>query len=210
MCNYNNARGRKFKICLIISLILHILILRINFKYDNKINCKVADPKIEFKLKALDIKEMRNYQKSAPASVSSKEIKQPTKESPSEIILDEIKHKIKLPDFSKQIKEKRVYQFYSYQELPELIGGIESLRRKIPYPKGALNAGIEDRLKILILLDANGKIKDLFIIEKCKHPGMGFEAVVINALMNSKWRPARQRGKAVKVQIAMPFKFEIR
>jgi len=50
--------------------------------------------------------------------------------------------------------------FTVVDEMPEMIGGMESLYGEIKYPRAAVQAGIEGRVFIQFVVDKNGNVRD--------------------------------------------------
>lgn len=84
--------------------------------------------------------------------------------------------------------------FFAWEEAPEL-------RRivKPEYPEIARKAGVEGKVILTIIVDEQGNVvqADVMIAEP---PGI-FEQAAIDAVMQYKFKPARQRDKAIKVQM---------
>ncbi|OGU59212.1 MAG: energy transducer TonB [Ignavibacteria bacterium RBG_13_36_8] len=97
--------------------------------------------------------------------------------------------------------------FVAVEELPELIGGLPALEQSIQYPDIALRAGIQGRVYLRAFVDERGDVKK---VEVLKGIGAGCDEAAVQALMKAKFKPGRQRGKPVKVQISLPVNFKIR
>lgn len=97
---------------------------------------------------------------------------------------------------------------YSEQvdEMPSPIGGIKAIQEKIVYPETAKKEGIEGRVYIKAFINENG---DVVSAEVIKGIGGGCDQEAINAVVNTKFKPARQNGKLVKVQVSIPILFKL-
>jgi protein TonB len=100
------------------------------------------------------------------------------------------------------------YVFIPYDEAPTPIGGYESIRKNLKYPEIARKAGLQGLVVVGVLIDEQGNSLKTQVL---KDSGMnvGFEESAQAAVMTMKWRPARQRDKAVKVWVSIPVRFSL-
>lgn len=97
--------------------------------------------------------------------------------------------------------------FVVVEDQPELIGGLAELQSRIEYPRVAQKAGIEGRVFVQFVVDENGDVINPTVI-RGRHPLLDAEA--LRVIKTAKFEPGRQRGKAVKVQMAMPISFVLK
>lgn len=98
-------------------------------------------------------------------------------------------------------------EFSIYAEvMPEIVGGLNSLQEKITYPEIAKRAGIEGKVYVLTFIDENGDVAAAKVI---KGIGAGCDEEALNAVKNTKFTPARDKGKNVKVQVSVPIYFKL-
>ena len=95
--------------------------------------------------------------------------------------------------------------FLAVEEMPELIGGIKGLLSKIKYPELAKRQGVEGKVLVQAIVDETGKVISANTI---KGIGAGCDEVALDAVLNSKFNPGKQRGKNVKVQMTIPIVFK--
>jgi len=95
--------------------------------------------------------------------------------------------------------------FLAVEEMPELIGGIKGLLSKIKYPELAKRQGVEGKVLVQAIIDETGKVISANTI---KGIGAGCDEVALDAVLNSKFNPGKQRGKNVKVQMTIPIVFK--
>ncbi len=106
-------------------------------------------------------------------------------------------------------EEKKVEEptfFVAVEEMPEPIGGLKSIQSKITYPDLAKKAGIEGKVFILAYVDESGKVIKAEIV---KGIGLGCDEAALNAVLATKFKPGKQRGKPIKVQITIPITFKL-
>jgi len=94
--------------------------------------------------------------------------------------------------------------FVVVEDAPELIGGLGALQQKIEYPAMASKAGIEGRVIVQFIIDENGDVTSPTVV-RGRHPLLDEEA--LRVIRTAKFTPGRQRGQAVKVQMALPISF---
>ena len=97
------------------------------------------------------------------------------------------------------------------EEMPEFPGGMDAvlqyLADNIKYPSIAMNAGVQGRLITQFTIATDGSISDAKVVHKVD-PFLDKEALrVINAM--PKWKPGKQGGKVVPIQISVPVEFRI-
>ncbi len=102
--------------------------------------------------------------------------------------------------------QKNEEYFVAADEMPYPIGGIKAIQEKIVYPETAKKEGIEGRVYIKAFINENG---DVVSAEVIKGIGAGCDQEAINAVKSTKFKPARQRGEAVKVQVSIPILFKL-
>ena len=116
--------------------------------------------------------------------------------------------KIVYDDYSPQKdesnKEEEVY-FVAVEEQPEPIGGIQGIQSRIVYPEIAKRAGVQGRVFVKAFIDENG---DVAKVELMKGIGAGCDEAAMDAVKKTKFKPGKQGGKPVKVQLAIPLVFK--
>jgi len=104
-------------------------------------------------------------------------------------------------------KEEAPKYFVAVEEMPEPIGGIQAIQSKIVYPEIARRAGVEGKVYVLAFVDENGTVTNAQII---KGIGAGCDEAALNAVKQTKFKPGKQRGVPVKVQVSIPIVFKLR
>ena len=89
---------------------------------------------------------------------------------------------------------------------PVLVGGLEGLRDRLEYPDIARNGGIDGRVVITTIIDERGRAED---IQVASSPSEMLSYAAIEAIRESRFRPARRQGRAVKVRLTIPIDFEL-
>ena len=110
------------------------------------------------------------------------------------------------PKEDKKIVEEEPVYFVAVEEMPEPIGGIGEIQKKIIYPEIAKRAGVEGKVYVLAFVDESGTVTDAKII---KGIGAGCDEAALDAVKKTKFKPGKQRGKAVRVQVSIPVVFKL-
>ena len=91
--------------------------------------------------------------------------------------------------------------------LPEPIGGIAGIQSRIKYPEFAIRAGIEGIVSLLAYVDEDGNVVKVDVVRGL---GAGCDEEAIRAVMATKFKPGKQRGRAVKVKMGIPVRFKLK
>lgn len=96
--------------------------------------------------------------------------------------------------------------FVVVEQMPELIGGLESVQREVRYPETARRAGIEGRVYIQFVVDEEGNVAYPRVTRGI---GGGADEEALRVVSQAKFRPAMQRGQPVKVHFTLPIFFRL-
>lgn len=124
----------------------------------------------------------------------------------AEIDFDESLHIPPPPAEKKAEAEVEENFFVVVEEMPSLIGGIQSLQGKIVYPEKARMAGIEGLVIVQFIVNEKGEVEDPRVIRGI---GGGCDEEALRAINTARFKPGRQRGKPVRVQYSLPVIFKL-
>jgi protein TonB len=96
--------------------------------------------------------------------------------------------------------------FVIVEEMPQMVGGLEKLYQDLLYPERALKAGIEGQVVVQIVILEDGTPTSPTVLRSA---GEILNKAAIRALMAQRFRPGKQRGRAVRVQMAFPITFRL-
>lgn len=96
--------------------------------------------------------------------------------------------------------------YQNVEVMPEPIGGMEALNKRITYPKAALEKKIEGIVNIRTFIETSGEVSIAEIVEPI-HPLLDEAARL--AVYYTRFKPGLQRGKPIKVQMIIPIEFKI-
>ena len=97
-----------------------------------------------------------------------------------------------------------IYNFT--EEPPQLIGGIEVLQNRIIYPPKALDARIEGRVTVRMIVDETGQMSNPSII---KSLGFGCDEEVLRVIRGARFEPGRVGGTPVSSWHTLYFEFTL-
>jgi TonB family protein len=99
--------------------------------------------------------------------------------------------------------------FYVVEEMPSFPGGNKALKAYIysnlEYPEDAKKKGMKGEVQVQFTVKASGKLEDIKVI-RSTYPDFNKPAVKVFEEMPD-WRPGRQRGKPVSVNVIVPVRF---
>jgi protein TonB len=96
--------------------------------------------------------------------------------------------------------------FVAVEEMPEPIGGIQGIQARIEYPEIAKRAGVQGRVFVKAFVDENGVVQK---VELIKGIGAGCDEEAMEAVRQTTFKPGKQRGKPVRVQVSIPILFKL-
>ena len=93
--------------------------------------------------------------------------------------------------------------FIPYDDPPVAMSPIRPL-----YPEIAQEAGIEGVVVVQAFIDAKGRVKQTLILKGV--PNTGLDEAAMEAIRKTRFRPAKQRERAVGVWISIPVNFKLK
>lgn len=111
------------------------------------------------------------------------------------------------PPPAEEVEEEEPEIFMIVEDMPDLIGGLGALQKKIKYPEIAKKAGVEGRVFVQFVVDTNGNVVDPVVVRGI---GAGCDEEAVRAVSQAKFKPGRQRGKAVPVKMSLPITFKLK
>ena len=106
-------------------------------------------------------------------------------------------------------EEQQIFQVV--EEMPEFPGGmaecLKFIGKNIKYPTIAQENGVQGRVIIQFVVNQDGSIVDP-VVMRSVDPYLDKEALRVIKMM-PKWKPGKQRGKAVRVKYTVPVTFKL-
>ncbi|HLT46707.1 MAG TPA: energy transducer TonB [Rubricoccaceae bacterium] len=106
------------------------------------------------------------------------------------------------PEPEPEVEEPEV--FVVVEQMPELIGGLASIRPV--YPPMEKMAGIEGRVYLEFVVLEDGTVSDVTVMRGVTD---GLDAAAVEAVSQARFTPGRQRGRPVRVRMSIPVTFRI-
>ena len=91
------------------------------------------------------------------------------------------------------------------EDMPELIGGLESLHRKIEYPDELRGTGTKGTVFIRFVVSEEGKTQNLEVLRSL-HPAA--DEAAMRVVSGAQFIPGKHNGKAVPVRMGLPISFK--
>lgn len=196
-----------------ISLILSLAILIVAFKFFPKFEREVGT--IDAPQELIDVEDIEaTKQEQAPPPPPKPQIpiEAPTDEELPDIEIEstdlDVEATISAPPPPPVVEEEdsEPVFFVAVEEMPEPIGGIGAIQSKIVYPEIAKRAGVQGRVFVKAYVDERGSVTK---VELIRGIGAGCDEAAMDAVKSVMFKPGKQRGKAVKVQVTVPVLFRL-
>ena len=94
-------------------------------------------------------------------------------------------------------------KFIPYDAPPHPLSSIRPV-----YPEIAQEAGIEGTVVVQVFVDKKGRVKDTLVLKGI--PNTGLDEAAVTAIKKTRFRPAKQRERAVGVWISIPVNFRLK
>lgn len=94
--------------------------------------------------------------------------------------------------------------FVPVEVVPKAVFKVEAA-----YPELARRAGLTATLRLQLIVDKEGKVRDVRVL-KCSTPNVGFEQAAVEAVKQWTFSPAIQNGKPVAVSTTLPYTFTLK
>jgi len=92
------------------------------------------------------------------------------------------------------------------EKMPELVGGMDALQKKIRYPLQAKSLCVQGVVYVQSIINEKGKIIKPKVVKKL---GAGCDEEAVRVLKKSKFKPGYDKGKPVKVRFTLPIFFRL-
>lgn len=108
--------------------------------------------------------------------------------------------------------EEQEKVFNLVEQMPEFEGGNDALMsfisKNMVYPSAAKENAIQGTIFLSYVVQADGSLSDIKVLRSV-YGGyeLDREAIRVLKLTNGKWKPGKQNGKPVNVEMKLPFRF---
>ncbi len=97
--------------------------------------------------------------------------------------------------------------YLSVEVMPEPIGGMKAIYKKLSYPKQAKENGVEGTVVIRTFIDRDGEVLDAEVVEGI---GYGCDESARIAIFYHRFKPGLQKGQRIKVQMDISVEFKLK
>jgi periplasmic protein TonB len=200
---------KTFEVSLIISLVFLIVAFRF---FPNIQEKKVALEGPQELINMEDIQQTRQENRPPPPPKPPIPIEAPSEDVLQDIEIQSTELDVNAdvaapppPEETKKTEEEPQY-FVAVEDMPEPIGGIAAIQSKIVYPEIAKRAGVEGKVYVKAFVDTKGNVTKVVVQ---KGIGAGCDEAAMKAVKETKFKPGKQRGKPVNVQVSIPVVFRL-
>lgn len=198
------------EIGMVLTLAVLIVAFRLDMSVDDSFEVQLAEQEV---VQMEEIQQTQQIEKPPPPPRPPVPVEVPDDEVLDDVELDldvslDLDEMIDLPPPPPPAEEEEEPEiFVIVEQSPELIGGLAGLQKKIRYPEIAKKAGVEGRVYLQFVVDEQGNVHDPIVTRGI---GAGCDEEAIRAIMEAKFKPGKQRGKAVKVKMSLPITFKLK
>lgn len=203
---------RQYKKVFEISIIISLVLLIVAFKFFPHIapTKEIAQAPQEL-INLEDVQQTRQENRPPPPPKPPIPIEAPSADALQDVDIQstelDVNANVAPPPPPKENTESSEPQYFvAVEDMPEPIGGIAAIQQKIVYPEIAKRAGIEGRVYVKAFVDESGNVTKVQIE---KGLGAGLDEAAEKAVKETKFKPGKQRGKPVKVQVVIPIVFKL-
>ncbi|HKJ68104.1 MAG TPA: energy transducer TonB [bacterium] len=199
--------GKVIRISLILSLLLLTAVLVAVPRMEQK-ETEIEQPNVQ--IENVEIPETQQYERPPAPSRPTVPVASENEDIAEDVTIEETTFQEfeaseappPAPEEGPKVK------FIPYDEPPELIGGMQALQRAIKYPEIAKEAGVEGTVIVQAFINQEGSVEEVVIVKGV--PKTGLNEAAIEAVQRTKWKPAKQRDRAVGVWYSIPIVFRLK
>ena len=209
---------------LLIGAILTLAILFIGFEWserDKKVTTDTGIAEVEFEEEIIPITEQEQPQQAPPPPEAPKAeevieiMDNDSKVEESTIqASDDTQAAVEVKYTPVEVEEEEVDEqqiFTIVEEQPEFPGGMAEcykwIGKNLQYPTISAENGVQGRVTVNFVVNADGSIVDVKVLRGVD-PYLDKEAIRVVSKM-PKWKPGKQRGKAVRCSFNLPVRFQL-
>ena len=167
-------------------------------------NTMELDEEIQIIIEQIDIPQTEQFDQPPPPARPSVPVESESEDVADDVTLDEFN----LDDFDAwdappPPPEGPRVKFIPYDDPPIPLSPIRP-----KFPEIAQEAGIEGTVVVQVFVDEKGRVKETLILKGI--PNTGLDEAATSAIRGVRFRPAKQRERAVGVWISIPVNFRLK
>ena len=203
--NFINPLKKRYEIVVRLTALVGIGLVIANFlifpRFGNKVEFESVDQVI---IENIDIPQTQQIDNTPPPARPSIPVPSDDEDIAEDLTLDELD----FDDFSNldappPPPSGPKVVFIPYDDPPVAMSPIRPV-----YPEIAQEAGIEGVVIVQAFIDEKGRVKETLILKGVPNTGLGEAAM--EAIKKTRFRPAKQRERAVGVWISIPVNFRLK
>ena len=168
------------------------------------VNRVELDEEVQIIIEQIDIPQTEQFDRPPPPARPSVPVESESEDIADDVTLDEFN----LDDFDAwdappPPPEGPRVKFIPYDDPPVPLSPIRP-----KYPEIAQEAGIEGTVVVQVFVDEKGRVKDTVILKGI--PNTGLDEAATTAIRKVRFRPAKQRERAVGVWLSIPVNFRLK
>ena len=209
---------------LLIGYVLALAVMFIAFEWserDKKVTTDTGIAEVEFEEEIIPITEQEQPQQAPPPPEAPKAeevieiMDNDSKVEESTIqASDDTQAAVEVKYTPVEVEEEEVDEqqiFTIVEEQPEFPGGMAEcykwIGKNLQYPTISAENGVQGRVTVNFVVNADGSIVDVKVLRGVD-PYLDKEAIRVVSKM-PKWKPGKQRGKAVRCSFNLPVRFQL-
>ena len=167
-------------------------------------NTSVLDEEVQIIIEQIDIPQTEQFDRPPPPARPSVPVESEREDVADDVTLDEFNlDEFDAWDAPPPPPEGPRVKFIPYDDPPVPLSPIRP-----KYPEIAQEAGIEGTVVVQVFVDENGRVGDTVILKGI--PNTGLDDAAADAIRKVRFRPAKQRERAVGVWISIPVNFRLK
>ena len=200
-----NPLQHQYPITVRVAILSGIVLVTISFLLFPRFLATVEFEKIkQIEIESIDIPQTQQIDNTPPPARPSIPVPSDDEDIAEDLTLDELD----FDDFSNldappPPPSGPKVKFIPYDDPPVAITPIRPV-----YPEIAQEAGIEGVVVVQAFIDKKGRVKDTLILKGV--PNTGLDEAAMEAIRNTRFRPAKQRERSVGVWISIPVNFRLK
>ena len=182
-----------------------IVILILSFLvFPRSTNTMELDEEVQIIIEQIDIPQTEQFDQPPPPARPSVPVESESEDLADDVTLDEFNlDEFDAWDAPPPPPEGPRVKFIPYDDPPI---PLKPIRPR--YPEIAQEAGIEGTVVVQVFVDEKGRVKDTVILKGI--PNTGLDEAATEAIRKVRFRPAKQRERAVGVWISIPVNFKLK
>ena len=167
-------------------------------------NTMELDEEVQIIIEQIDIPQTEQFDQPPPPARPSVPVESESEDLADDVTLDEFNlDEFDAWDAPPPPPEGPRVKFIPYDDPPF---PLKPIRPR--YPEIAQEAGIEGTVVVQVFVDEKGRVKDTVILKGI--PNTGLDEAATDAIRKVRFRPAKQRERAVGVWISIPVNFRLK